>query len=75
MKKALSEAKARWTASTPVFWKKVIRVMTYLSTVCIAILGLTQIQGFEVDPMFTKVVSYVMAACVACGVQAKFAKE
>lgn len=74
MKKALAEAKSRWKAATPVFWKKVIKAMTSLSVICGSVLGLTQIPGFEVDPIFVKVVSYVLAACVACGVQAKFTK-
>jgi len=67
----MKELIRRWKASTPKFWKKVIHFMVTVATVCTAGLALTQVPGFEVDPVVTKCLSYVLLASVLCGAQAK----
>lgn len=67
--------KIRWQAKTPKFFKKARKTALTVGCSCIAIVGVSITPGITLDPIFIKVISYVIVACAAVAGTAQLTKD
>lgn len=68
----------RWTAKSPIFWKKAQTLAITLGTSAASLIGadkLFELQSYGVPLIVFTIAGYVIAGCATLGLAAKLTKE
>ena len=74
----IKELKERWTAESPVLFKKITKTSITIGSTAIGILGMNGVVGltqYGVSPIVFTICGYVLVACGAMGLTSKITKE
>lgn len=69
--KTLSE---RWKAETPIFWKKVQQLATWVGTAATAVWGANMSMNLMLPEVILTICKYLILASIVSGIQAKLTK-
>lgn len=78
MKKTIKELKDRWTAKSPLFWRKALSIAVKLGSSAAAVIGadkLFDLQSYGIPQIIFTICGYIIVACATLGLSAKITKE
>lgn len=76
--KFLEELKERWSAESPIFWKKIQKYCTVIGISAVSTIGvdkLFDLQSYGVSQIIFTICGYIIVACAAIGLSAKITKQ
>lgn len=71
MKKLWKELKIRFVSKSPIFWKRVKRIVLSIGTAALAIIQADRLYGLGIDADIISVCGYIVAVCAGMGLSAQ----